>query len=67
MNKTRNICVHVDAVGWFLAALAALYLPLVGRRRRTASATLEFGHKYGLLRLETLQTFDQGNEVKKKN
>ena len=40
----------------FLAALAALYLTLVSE---WVTATLEFKHKEGLLRLKTLQTFDQ--------
>ena len=48
----------------FLAALAALYLPFVPE---WVTATLEFWHKEWLLRLETLQTFGQGDEVRKKS
>ena len=40
----------------FLAALAALYLTSV---TGSLGATLEFWHKEWLLRLQTLQTFDQ--------
>ena len=48
----------------FLAALAALYLTLVTDSlshwlTQSLTATLEFWHKEWLLRLETLQTFDQ--------
>ena len=42
----------------FLAALAALYLPLV-----VVPTTLEFGHKEWLLRLETLQTGQKDQKI----
>ena len=46
----------------FLAALVALYLPLA-----SVTATLEFLHKEWLLRLETHQTFDRGDELGRKS
>ena len=46
------------SIKYILAALAALYLTLVSE---SVTATLELGHKEWLLRLEILQTFDQGD------
>ena len=49
----------------FLAALAALYLPLVCVV--VVLTTLEFGHKYWFLRLNTLLTFDRSDELREKS
>ena len=54
-NEMTTWC---DSEILFLAALAALYLTLVSH---WVTATLEFRHKEWLLRLETLQTFDQSD------
>ena len=53
-----------NTISIFLAALAALYLTLVSQ---WVTATLEFCHKKWLLRLETLQTFDQMDELRRKS
>ena len=63
-NNTMCFCTKTSHLSitylLFLAALAALYLTLVSDSlTESVGATLEFWHKEWLLRLETLQTFDQ--------
>ena len=79
IGKGRNYChnshqtPHVKKIGnkflWSsFAALTALYLPLLGQ---SLTATLEFGLKYWLLRLETsaiwLEWKDKKNSVTQSN
>ena len=50
---------HLFQLPWQLYVYSSVYLPLLW----LVTASLEFGHKELLLRFETLETFDQSDDL----